>query len=305
MSLLRLNLTILLTALFSALAMAGCSDNVDPGSQVSVVATTDIVADWATNVGGDRVSVFSLLGPGDDPHNATPGAQDVARVAGADLILTVGLGLEAGWLDKLIATAAADESRVVALGGVVDPLELSEGDGVHDPHFWFDPVRVKLAIAEIAARLSASDPEGAVGYRTNADAYLTQLDELNAWVEAQIAEIPEARRLLLTSHESLGYLADRYGLEIVGTVIPGVTTETDPSAKEITDLVDLIRERNVAVVFTEPSVSDRLARTIAEEAGVSVVRDLYTGSLGGSESGAETYVDMMRVNVEAIVEVLR
>jgi len=305
MPLLRHNITKLLPAALAAvLLLAACLDDGNEARAVSVVATTSIVADWARNVGGDRVSVFSLLGPGDDPHGVSPGARDVRRVADADLVLSVGLDLEADWLKKLIANASADPSRTVALGEVIDPLR-SHDDGITpDPHFWFDPLRVKLAVSEISARLSAVDPDGAEVYRANATVYDARLDELHAWIQEQVAWIPPQRRLLLTSHESLGYLADRYGFEIVGAVIPGITTETEPSAKEITGLVDAILERRVAAVFTEPSVSGRLARMVAEESGVTVVRDLYTGSLGGPGSGAETYIEMMRANVETIVEAL-
>ena len=305
MPLLRPKITKLLPAALAAvLLLAACLDDGNEARAVSVVATTSIVADWARNVGGDRVSVFSLLGPGDDPHGVSPGAQDVRRVADADLVLSVGLDLEADWLEKLIANASADPSRTVALGEVIDPLR-SHDDGIApDPHFWFDPLRVKLAVSEISVRLSAVDPDGAEVYRANATAYDARLDELHAWIQEQVAWIPPQRRSLLTSHESLGYLADRYGFEIVGAVIPGITTEAEPSAKEITGLVDAILERRVAAVFIEPSVSDRLARMVAEESGVTVVRHLYTGSLGGPGSGAATYIEMMRANVETIVQAL-
>lgn len=309
----RLRVAVLpaLAALLVAPACADADGDDGPAPAVRVVATTSFIADWARSVGGERVEVFSLSPVGGDPHGVSPGARDVARVADADIVLSIGLGLEERWLQKLIANASADPSRVVALGLVVDPLEADdtgrhEGEGGPlDPHFWFDPLRVKLAVSEIAARLSALDPAAGDAYRTNAAAYGSSLDELHAWIQEGVARIPPRRRLLLTSHESLRYLADRYGFEVVGAVIPGITTETEPSAKEITALVAGIQERGVLAVFTEASVSDRLVRAVAEESGVKMVRDLYTGSLGEPGSGAETYIDMMRANVETIVEALR
>ncbi len=283
---------------------------------VRVVATTNILADWIENVGGDRVEVFSLLPAGSDPHSYQPGARDVARIAEADLVLSVGLGLEAAWLEELVRNASADESGLVFLGEAVEPIEFmeildeSESAEEHesdhrllDPHFWFDPLRVKLALDDIATRLSVIDPDGSETYRANAAAYKEQLDELHAWIEQQVGAVPKERRLLVTSHDSFNYFARLYGFEVVGTVIAG-TTEADPSAAKIAELVDVVRARGVPAVFGETTASERLANTVAVETGAALVR-LYSGSLGPKSSGAETYIDMVRTNVERIVEVLR
>ena len=405
-------LTASVLALALLFAAAACSDDADsekpqptattpPSSptaeKISVVTTTNIMADWVENIGGGNVDVFSLLPAGTDPHTFQPGAQDVARVADADLVLSVGLGLEASWLHDLLENAARDESAIVELGEIVDPIEFAQGHagevemleelshvvheveegeidaatgldeikkllgaaeeeeegddhgddeevpamvleliakvedgqmdaedaieeiehlteegedehaghghGLEDPHFWFDPLRVKLAVNDIAARLSVLDPERGDTYSANASAYNARLDELHAWTEQQAATVPEDRRLLVTSHDSFGYFANLYGFEVVGVVLSG-TTDVEPSAGDLADLVEEIKEYGVPAVFGETTVSERLASTVASESGADLIR-LYSGSLGLEGSGAETYIEMIRANVGRIVEALK
>ena len=176
--------------------------------------------------------------------------------------------------------------------------------GPLDPHFWFDPIRVKVAVNEIAARLSAIDPDNASVYLQNASAYGEKLDELHAWIQEQVSAVEPERRLLVTSHDSFSYLAALYGFEIVGLVIPSLATHVEPSAEHIASVIDVVRERDVQAVFGETTVSERLAQTIAEETGAQLFR-LYTGSLGPEGSGADTYLGMVRTNVERIVEALK
>ena len=158
-------------------------------------------------------------------------------------------------------------------------------------------------VDDIAARLSALDPDRADAYRANAFAYDGRLDELHNWTEEQVSQIPEDRRLLVTSHDSLGYFADRYGFEVVGVIL-SITTEVEPSAEDLTDLVEKVREREVTAVFGETTVSERLAAAVANESGATLVR-LHSGSLGSKGSGAETYIEMSRTNVERIATALR
>ncbi len=324
------------------------------GEPLQVVATSNIVADWVRNVGGDRVEVTSLLPIGGDPHTYQPGARDVANIVDADLVLTVGLGLEGAWLEELIHNASADESRIVALGDFVDPIPFTEMGGHHeehedeehddhdeehedeehedeehedddhdeehedeedhedehdhdhgplDPHFWFDPNRVKDSVIDIATRLSIMDPAGAGTYTTNATAYVAQLEELHAWTEQQVAAIPAENRILVTSHDSLSYFAVVYGFEVVGTVIPGGTTETESSAEQLAELIEIVEHEGVPAIFGETTVSERIARSVADETGAGFY-SLYSGSLGAAGSGADTYITMVRSNVELIVQAL-
>ena len=176
--------------------------------------------------------------------------------------------------------------------------------GSMDPHFWFDPIRVKTAVNEIAARLSAIDPENADFYSQNASEYGQQLDELHAWTQEQVSAVEPGRRLLVTSHDSLSYFAAAYGFEIVGLVIPSLATDVEPSAEHIAGLVEVIEEHSVPALFGETTVSDKLAQAVARETGASLVQ-LYSGSLGPEGSGADTYLGMVRSNVERIVQALK
>ena len=176
--------------------------------------------------------------------------------------------------------------------------------GPLDPHFWFDPIRVKVAVNEVAARLAAIDPEGAETYLRNAAEYGQQLDELHAWVQEQVSAVAPERRLLVTSHDAFSYFAELYGFEIVGLVIPSLATHVEPSAEHIADVVEVVREHDIPALFGETTVSERLAQTIATETGAELFR-LYSGSLGPEGSGADTYLGMVRTNVERIVEALK
>ena len=177
--------------------------------------------------------------------------------------------------------------------------------GEFDPHFWFDPQRVQSAVNEIAARLSALDPDGADYYVSNGASYIRELGELHSWIEEQVATVPEDNRLLITSHDSFQYFAARYGFEVVGAIMPSITTEAEPTAQDLAELVETIEHEGATVIFGENIHSDRLAKRIAEETGAEVVGSLYTGSLGEPGGDADNYIDMMRFNVNTIVEALR
>ena len=176
--------------------------------------------------------------------------------------------------------------------------------GTHDPHFWFDPIRVKIAVNEIAARLSAVDPDNASVYFQNASEYAEELDELHYWILDQVDAVDPERRLLVTSHDAFTYFAEAYGFEIAGLVIPSLATHVEPSAEHIAELVEVIRERDIQALFGETTVSERLAQAVARETGAELFR-LYSGSLGPEGSGADTYLGMVRTNVERIVEALK
>ena len=325
---------------------AGCGSEEDggggaqPAPPLEIVTTTDFLAHWARIVGGEGANVFSLLPPGADPHSFQPGSRDIARIADADLVLSVGLGLEDEWLNELIDNASADSSKVIRVTDVIEPLEnpdytgdegedheeetteegdegedhdegdSEEGEGEHheegplDPHFWFDPILVEHVVDHIASLMATSDPSRAASYLSNAADYQHHLQELHRFIELEIAAIPQPRRLLVTSHDSLQYFAKRYGLTVVGTVIPAATTDTESSPQHLADLIETVREYEVPAVFGEVTVSEQLAATIAQETGATLVR-LYSGSLGPPGSNADTYVAMMRTNVQLISKALR
>ena len=182
--------------------------------------------------------------------------------------------------------------------------EEGHGHGELDPHFWFDPLRVKQAVNSIAAQLSTLDPAGQTSYQENAAAYNRQLDELHAWIQEQVETLPEEGRLLVTSHDSFQYFAQRYGFQVVGAVMP-VTTEAEPTARDLSELIETIEHEGAPAIFAEKSHSGRLAKRISEETGATLIGGLYTGSLGEPGGEAGTYLDLMRYNTETIVEALR
>lgn len=281
-------------------------------ARVNVISTSSIVGDWARHVGGEGVRVIDLLPAGADPHTFQPGARDVANVADADLVLTVGLNLEGQWLQELITNVERTGTVQLALGPLVDPIVAGDGEeigvnneGEMDPHFWMDPLRAKMAVSEIAKKLAEIDEGHADEYRRNAAAYGNDLEDLHSWIEARLEAVSPEDRVLVTSHDSLGYFANGYGFRVLGAIIPGVSTERDPSAREMADLVDVIRRNRVKAIFVEASVSDRMARRISEETGVPIVEGILVGNLGPAGSETDTYEKFMRRNVEIIAEALK
>lgn len=274
------------------------------GGSLNVVASTSILADLARQIGGDRVEVRSILPANADPHDFEPAPDDVMAIESADIVLLHGLQLDS-WADPLIEASQTDAPVIVVTDGIEtinsDEEEFSDGD----PHVWFDPMRVKTMVGNIEGGLASVDPDGAASYQARRDAYDQTLDQLDADIRKQIALIPEERRMLVTNHDALEYYADRYGLEIVGTVIPGLDSRTEPSAKEIADLIELMQETGVTVIFAENTVSPALAESLARDAGVRVAPELYTDSLGDPGSGADTYLGMMETDTIIIVENLR
>jgi ABC-type Zn uptake system ZnuABC Zn-binding protein ZnuA len=233
--------------------------------------------------------------------------------------VTVGLSLEGDWMERLLKNAAADPSRVLALGEAVDPVPFQgrrhnaageaghddDAHGAYDPHFWWDPMRVKATLPLLVSRLSQLDPAGAATYDARAKEYAAELDALHRWALQEIERLPQERRLLVTSHDGFGYLARTYGLRLIATVIPGGSTAHEPSAAELGTVVSNIRSYQVPAVFAEAILNDRLARRVSEEAGVRIVTGLYSDSLGPAGSGADTYTGMFRQNLRTIVDVLR
>lgn len=269
------------------------------GEWLNVVATTSIIGDVVAQVGGEHITLAVVIGIGQDPHTYEPIPSDIALLEQADVIFSNGLGFEEGLIEPLESLAGRVPVVPVSFGAEVIP-----GEGEHaagDPHTWMDPRNVMIWVDNIASTLSALDPAHAEAYRTNAEAYRTQLEELDAYIAAQAARIPEDNRKLVTDHEALAYFARRYGFEVVGAVIPNVTTSAEASAADLARLVDTIRTDQVKAIFVSTSVSDELARMVAEEVGYEV-RILYLyHELGEPGSGAETYLGMMRTDIDTIV----
>jgi ABC-type Zn uptake system ZnuABC Zn-binding protein ZnuA len=259
------------------------------GGRLPVVATTTQAADLARAVGGDRVAVHRVLAPNADPHDYEVRPRDVKSLAGARLVVRSGGDVD-GWLGDAIDSAGAD-------GPVLDLLHAAGPVG-DDPHWWQDPRRGERAVAAIRRELSAIDPRGGAGYAARADAYTARLRALDAAIARCLSTLPS--RALVTTHDALGYYARRYGLTVVGTVIPSLSTEAQASAGDLARLVRTIRRTGVKAVFAESSVNPKVERAIARESGAVVGRSLWADSLGPAGSSGATYIGSLRANTLAI-----
>ena len=276
----------------AALAVAGCGDGSSSGGGRTVVATTTQVADLVGQVGGDRVSVDGMLRPGGDPHDFEPRPSDAAAVAKADLVFRSG-GEADEWLDDVISSAGGD-ADVVSL---IDSVK-RRGD---DPHWWQDPLNAARAVETIRARLTKLDPGGTAVYRRNAARVERRLRGLDDRIAACVARVPPAKRTIVTTHDALGYFADRYGVSVVGAVIPSLSTQAQASAGDVQKLVEQIRREGVEAIFPESSVSPDIERAIAREAGARIGDPLYADSLGEKGSAGETYEGALRHDAAALV----
>jgi len=279
--------------LFVALVLAGCGsgDEGSGGADVSVVATTTQVTDLVRNVGGARVEVAAILDPEADPHDYEPRPSDAADLADAAVVFRSGGDLDE-WLGELIDSAGADGAEVTMLDHV-----RARGS---DPHWWHDPRNAVLATEAIRDALGEADPDGRATYERNARRYIKRLRDVDRDVEACIAKLPQSKRKIVTTHDSLSYFAHRYGVEVIGAVIPSLSTQAQPSAKDINALVDQVEEEGVEAIFPESSLSDKLERAVSREAGAQVGEPLFTDSLGPEGTPASTYIGSMRENARRL-----
>jgi zinc/manganese transport system substrate-binding protein len=285
--------------------LAGCGSGATTGDGPTVVVTSNILGDVVQHLVTDDVTVEVLMPAGVDPHDFAPSARQAVALRDADVVVVNGLGFEAGLQDAIDATAA-DGVPVVTAAEAIDPLPLAGDEGTEDPHLFTDPVRMRQAAAHLADELARRIPIlDAPAARARADAYLDDLDQLDAEIRATLAPIPPARRVLVTNHEVFGYFADRYGFEVLGAIIPGGATLAEPSAADLADLLVVIRDRHVPAIFADTSSPTRLADALAAEGADVAVVDLYSESLGQPGSGADTYVGMMRTDAERIAAALR
>jgi len=284
----------LVVLLILAGTACGGTGSSDGGEQADIVVDTTFLADIVSNVAGDHLTVISLIPEGADPHSFEPTPKDARLVAGARVVVINSRGLSHA-MDDLIAGSAPTEVALV---------EAAEGlEGVdEDPHCWLDPVSVMTYVDNIAEGLAAVDHEAADDYRANARAYIGLLEELDLWIRTEVALVPADKRLLVTNHESLGWFADRYGLQVVGAIFPTTAGVGSASARQIADLVTDIKNSGAPAIFIETGSNEELARQVAAEAGVVVVSDIHTGSLAPE---APNYLGMMRWNVERITRALR
>jgi zinc/manganese transport system substrate-binding protein len=287
----------LAAALVAAQLVAPAAAQQQAQHKIEAVATISILGDLVRNVGGDRVNVTTLVGPNGDAHVYAPTPGDARKLAQADVIFVNGLGLE-GWMTRLSEASGTKAPTIVVSKGVA-PRKMAEmRDPAHmeiDPHAWQAVGNAEIYVKNIRDGLSEADPADKAIYDTNAAAYLGKLDALDKEVKAAIAKIPADRRKIITTHDAFGYFSDAYGMNFIAP--EGVSTDAEPSAREVAKIITQIKEQKIPAVFMENITDPRLMQQIAHETGAAIGGTLYSDALSGPSGPASTYIDMMRNNV--------
>jgi zinc/manganese transport system substrate-binding protein len=283
--------------IFLALVVSATLSPARAQDRLNVVTSFSILGDFVRNVGGERVSVTSLVGPDGDVHVYTPAPADAKTIADAKLLVINGFGLE-GWLPRLLQASGSKASIVTATQGIA-PLKLGSDA---DPHAWQSVANAKIYVANIRDALVAADPADAGVFKANAENYLTKLDGLDHEVRQAIAQIPPGRRKVISTHDAFGYFAAGYGIEFIAPL--GVSTESEVSARDIAKIITQVKKSGIPAVFLENISDDRLMRRISAETGARVGGTLYSDALTDEKGVAPTYIDMVRHNIKALTSAL-
>jgi zinc/manganese transport system substrate-binding protein len=283
--------------LWLALAISLSAAPLHAQTRLNVVASFSILGDFVKNVGGDRVEVTTLVGPDGDVHVYTPTPSDVRKIADAKLLVINGFGLE-GWLPRLLQAAGNRASIVTATSGIA-PLRLGSDA---DPHAWQSVANAEKYVANIRDALVAADPPDAEFFRQNAAAYLAKLEALDGEARQAVDRIPQGRRKVISTHDAFGYFAARYGIEFIAPI--GVSTEAEPSARDIAKIVAQVKAEHIPAVFLERIGDPRLIRRISAETGARVGGTLYSDSLSDEKGDSPTYIDMVRHNIRTLTSAL-
>lgn len=283
--------------LLIALALIAVAGPARAEPRLNVVASFSILGDFVRHVGGDRVAVTTLVGPDSDAHVYSPTPADAKKIADAKLVFVNGLGFE-GWLPRLVKSAGGKAAIVTVTSGIA-PLKLgSEAD----PHAWQSVANAKIYVANVRDALAAADPANAETFKANASRYLADLDALDREVRAAVAQIPESRRKVISTHGAFGYFAAAYGVDFIAPV--GVSTESEASARDVARIITQIRAARTPAVFLENISDPRLIRRISAETGARVGGTLYSDSLTGEKGDSPTYIAMVRHNIKALTSAL-
>jgi ABC-type Zn uptake system ZnuABC Zn-binding protein ZnuA len=273
------------------------------GKKIKVVTTMSILADMVRNVGGDRVEAENIIPIGAGPEDYQPTPQDAQAISAADVVFYNGHGLEE-WLDDLFKSAARPGQPQIAVSDGLQAVDVGSDDfKAGNPHLWLSAAYGAKYVAKIRDGLNQVDPAGKDAYTTNANAYIQQLMALNAELKQQAATLPQADRKIDTNHDAFPYFAQEYGFTIVGNLLRN--PDSEPSAGDLAQLVQQIKAEQVRAIFSESQFSPQLTQTIADEAGVKVISNLYTDTLGDAGSGVTSYIDMLRYDMQEIVEALK
>lgn len=270
--------------------------------KLKVLASFSILGDFVKNVGGNRVEVTTLVGPNGDAHVYAPAPADAKKVADAGLVVTNGLGFE-GWMGRLVTASGTKAPIVVATDGItVRKIEAANGRGSVDPHAWQSVTNAKVYVSNIYKAMAAADPDGKVTYEANTAAYLRKLDALDLEVKMAIDTIPPERRRVISTHDAFGYFEQNYGVDFIAP--QGVSTDSEPSARDIARIITQIKRLKIPAVFLENVTDPRLMQQIAKESGAHVGGTLYSDALTDGKGEAPDYIALMRHNLKEITAAL-
>ena len=315
-------LSLVLIACSGGSADAGCPE-ID-GREINVVATTPMIGEFVRNVGGDNINLTVLMPPEADPHSYEPAPQDAGTIADADLVFYTGLMYEPSPLVELLENSVCGSEALAEVGESVFPIEFKEGGhddhddhgekghddhddhggheghghGAYDPHFWFDPNRVVYASEFIESKLIELDPSNAASYQAAGDTYATELSSLTGQVSQLIGSIPSQNRKLITTHESLGYLEAKFGLEVLSTIIPDLDSSNEITPAQLVGVIDVIEDNNVKVIFIEAEAPSVYAETIVAETGIKAVEGLWVETLKPGQTYQEFLIEAVKLIVE-------
>ena len=290
------NKIIFLTLVFSLISvLSACSSPEGDSDRLKIVVSTSIIADVAEQISGGIFEMEVLLPAGVDPHGYQPAPQDIAAITDAEIVLINGYGLEE-FLNSILDVNLLNEKIIT----VSERVEINSDD----PHVWMDPTNVMIWVENIADAFVDLKPDMENEIRANADDYIRQLQELDTWITGTVEQIPEQNRVLVSDHLSLGYFAKRYGFEQAGTITQSASSLAEPSASELADLIDLIRDMNLPAVFIGHESNPDLAERLTADLEIQLV-ELFIGSLSPDDGPAGSYLDLMRFNVEAITSALK
>jgi manganese/zinc/iron transport system substrate-binding protein len=299
-------LLLLLLAVYSRHAT-----NVDSTKDtLNVIATTTMLTDLSRIIGGEHVAVNGLMGPGIDPHLYQASAGDVTLMQQADVVVYNGLHLE-GKMGDIFKSLTGQGDAVVCIEKGIDESKLlkwEDGDSVHDPHIWFAVSLWKDAAKIVTKGFSQVDPANKTDYETNLEQYLKKLDELDAYIRERAQEVPKGQRVLVTAHDAFNYFGKAYGFEVRG--LQGISTAAEAGTADVSSLAKFIVERQIKAIFVESSVPPKTIEALqaavkARGFEVTIGGELYSDSLGGKDSGAESYLLTVKANIDTIVNALK
>jgi len=289
--------SLLAASLAAAFAVSLQATPVFAQEKLPVVATFSILGDLVKNVGGDRVDIVTLVGPGSDTHVYSPTPADAKKLAAAKVVFVNGLGFE-GWMTRLVKASGTKAATVTVTKGIKTRKMEEEGHQVTDPHAWQSIANTKIYVGNIRDGLIAADPAGKSSYEANASAYLTKLDGLEAEVKDAISKVPADRRRIITTHDAFGYFGAAYGMEFIAPV--GVSTESAVSAKDVAKIIAQIRKQKIPAVFMENITDPRMMEQIAKESGAKIGGSLFSDALSDEKGPAANYIDMMHNNIRQL-----